>query len=120
DAVVVLGDLALRRQYQDCGRVGELFGLRVVFVLKSGRLRDRVDRVRLADKEMPSPLGAGAVVAPQKLLFLLRGDLGSVLGIEANRDDFEFLAYIELQHSQSAFQAGKLFTAQHRAAVVNE
>src|SRR5882762_5415180 len=114
------GQSSLRRQHQDCGRVRELFGLRVVFVLKSGGLRDRVNRARLADQEMPSPLGAGAVVAPQKLLFLLRRQLGSVFGIEANGDDFEFLAYIELQHAQSAFQAGELFAAQHRAAVVDE
>src|SRR5208282_5105583 len=86
----------------------------------SGRLGDRGDRVGLAYQEMPSALGAGTVVPPQELLFLFRGDLGSIFGIEADGDDFEFLAYIELQNAQSAFQAGQLFAAQHGAAVVDE
>src|SRR5208283_3928144 len=119
-AVVVLGDIALRRQHQDCGRVRELSGLRVVFVLKSSCLRDRVNRAWFANQEMPSPLGTRAVVAPQKLLFLLRRRLRSVLRIEANGDDFEFFPDIELQHAQSAFQAAELFAAQYRAAIVDE
>ena len=94
--------------------------LRVVFVFKAGGFGDLVDRILVADQEMPALLGAGALVALQDFGLLFGGGFGSVFGVEAHGDDVEFLADVELQHAQGAFEAGQFFAAEHRAGEVDE
>ena len=78
-----------------------------------------IDSAR-SGQEMPAGRGAGTAVALEIVLLLGGGDLGRLLRIEADGDDFEFVADVELHHLHGAGQAGEGFSAEHGAVVVDE
>src|SRR5579864_44137 len=119
-AVEIARDAALRRQHHDGGGVCVLVDFGIVLILKADGFGERVNRLRGAGQEVPAGRGAGTTVALEVVLLLGGGDGGCFLRIEADRDDIEFVAEVELHHFHGAGQAGENLTAQHGAVVVNQ
>src|SRR5438128_1464167 len=68
---------------------------------------------------MPPVGGAGPRIAAQVRLLLGRGNLGRVLWVEADGDDFEVLPWVQADRFQTAYDAVEDLRAQHRAAVID-
>ena len=64
--------------------------------------------------------GVGASVALEIFGFLCGGDFGRFSRIEADGDDVELVADVELDHLHRAAEAGERFSAKHGAVVVDE
>src|SRR2546421_6003493 len=69
---------------------------------------------------MPSRNRLRPVEAGEGSLLFLRGKLGRVVRIKANKNHFVVAAGVEGKHAQSADDAHLNLVAQHRAAVINE
>ena len=77
--------------------VGKLVLLRIVRVMKSHRVRERVDRRLMPGKKVPSARRIQTAVAFDVGVLFGRGLLGHVARIDTHGDDIEILADIELQ-----------------------
>ena len=121
DAVEVTGNLALGREQVDGGGVRVLLLARVVVVLEPDRVGDLADLVLVTDEEVPAlGVALGSGIALEHLRALARRGLGRVLGIDAHRDDVEFVSdvprdLVERLHGRVEHQA-----AEHRARVIRE
>ena len=108
------------RQHHDGGGVRVLVDPGIVLILEADGLGERVDRLRRSGQEMPAAGCAGTAVALEIVLLLCGGDGRRFLRIEADGDDVEFVADIELHHLHGAGQSGERFAAEHGAVVVDE
>src|SRR6266446_5494148 len=98
----------------------KLSGLGIVFVLKTCSLGERVDGLLRSGQEMPTLSCAGTSISLQKFCFLGGRHLRGFAGIEADGENVELVADVELQHSERALQSAEDFSAKHGALVVNE
>jgi hypothetical protein len=68
---------------------------------------------------VPSRLGARTPVTLQVGLLLCRGEPGPFLRIDADRNDVELLADVEVEHLQRAGHSVEHLGAEHRALVIH-
>jgi hypothetical protein len=92
----------------------------IVLILEADSLGECVDRVGGSGEEMPAGRGARASVALEVFLLLGGGDRGRFLRVEADRDDVELIADVELHHLHGAAESGEGFAAEHGAVVVDQ
>ena len=120
DTVVVLRDSAFGSQDQNGRGVRELPGFRIVLVIEAGGPGQGVDRILMAYEEVPALFRAGTLVTAEELGFLFGGNLGRVMGVEADGDDVEFLAHFELHHAQRILESAENLSTKHGAGEVDQ
>ena len=120
DSVEVARNAALGRQDHDGRGVRVLIAGGVVLILKADSLGEGVDRVGRACQEVPAGGGAGTPVALEVVRLFCGGDFGSFFRIEADGDDVEFVADVELDHLHRSGQAGQCLSAKHGAVVIDK
>src|SRR5438876_8020833 len=98
----------------------ELAGLGIVLVLKTCGLGERINGLLRSGQEMPTLSCAGTSISLQEFCLLGGCHCRSFAWIEADGEDVELVAYIEFEHSESAFQSAEDFSTEHGALVVDE
>ena len=100
DPVEVLRDGALRRQHLDRRAVRELPDLLVVRVAEADGVGQRVDRCLRPGQEVPAAGRLRPAVALDVARLLLRRQARAFLRVEADRDDVELAAGLEVQDAE--------------------
>src|SRR5579864_6001875 len=74
----------------------------------------------MAYEEMPALFRAGTLVTAEELGFLFGGSLGRVMRVEADGDDVEFFAHVELHHAQRILESAEHLSTKHGAGKVDQ